>query len=243
MDTCIRVWRFQRDRYQKLQKRSLLMRGLIGMTHSDNLFAWYWLTVISELWVNLGRIHNIFGSISKSVGILTCKGRKIVLEWLIINQTTQVLGPGNRIVNNSDPKSNLNIFRFLFDCPADRYLCYDENMWNHSTNNTYHILGLNENFRSAPILTEVMELLSPIDFSSSLCNPIPSWPSWYKFNKQELNFVFERFSTVCLRFTPSLVHVMLALLYLNKYTHSWNRRTKYSIIRNYLTGENTSVEL
>ena len=37
--------------------------------------------------------------------------------------------------------------------------------------------------------------------------------------------------------------VMLALMYLNKYTHSWNRRTKHSIIRNYLTDENTSAEL
>jgi len=36
---------------------------------------------------------------------------------------------------------------------------------------------------------------------------------------------------------------MLALLYLNKYTHGWNRRTKHSIIRNYLTDENTSAEL
>ena len=26
------------------------------------------------------------------------------------------------------------------------------------------------------------------------------------FNKQELNFVFERFSTICLMFTSSLVH-------------------------------------
>jgi hypothetical protein len=51
-----------------------------------------------------------------------------------------------------------------------------------------------------------MVLCSSIDFSSSLCHPIPSLPSWYKFNKQELNFVFDRFSATCLSLASSLVH-------------------------------------
>src|SRR4029453_61355 len=37
-------------------------------------------------------------------------------------------------------------------------------------------LCLNENFRSAPKLNEAIVLFFPIDFSSSLCHPIPSFP-------------------------------------------------------------------
>ena len=67
-------------------------------------------------------------------------------------------------------------------------------------------LCLNENLRSAPKLTEAMALLPSIDFSSSLCHPTPTLPSCYKFNKQELNFVLDRYSTNCLSFVSSLVH-------------------------------------
>src|SRR5262249_43083662 len=67
-------------------------------------------------------------------------------------------------------------------------------------------LCLNENFRSAPKLNEAMVLFLPKDFSSSLCQAIPSSPFWYKFSKHELKSVCVRPSTICLRSESSSVH-------------------------------------
>jgi len=47
-------------------------------------------------------------------------------------------------------------------------------------------LCLKENLRSAPKVKEAIVQLSKSVFSASECQPIPSSPLWYKFNKQEL---------------------------------------------------------
>src|ERR1700730_10631107 len=44
-----------------------------------------------------------------------------------------------------------------------------------------------ENFLSAPRLREPIAVFCPSAFSSSLCQPMPSLPSWYRLQRHELN--------------------------------------------------------
>ena len=50
-------------------------------------------------------------------------------------------------------------------------------------------LCLNKKRLSAPKLKDAIGVHLPILFSSSLCQPMPSLPSWYKLSKHELNSV------------------------------------------------------
>jgi hypothetical protein len=62
------------------------------------------------------------------------------------------------------------------------------------------------NFLSAPRLREPIAVSFPSAFSSSLRQPIPSLPSWYRLHRHELNEHWALSSTSVLRASNSLIH-------------------------------------
>src|SRR5690606_16100029 len=68
------------------------------------------------------------------------------------------------------------------------------------------VLCLNANFLSAPKLNDPMAAFSIKSFSPSLCQAIPSLPSWYKLSRQELYCSPLFSSSMALRESSSFVH-------------------------------------